>query len=131
MPIPSNYQVTSRQKQAARTAVAVALSQVGKPYVVAGSGPGGFDCSGLTWYAYAAAGIALPRTATEQFAAVPRVPLTDLQPGDLLFFYPGVTHVGMYLGNGLMVDSPHVGTFVRVEPFAPWFGPVMGVGRPS
>jgi cell wall-associated NlpC family hydrolase len=107
------------------------LAQVGKPYTIGGNGPGSFDCSGLTRYAYAVAGVALPRTAAEQFAAVAHVPLAEAEPGDLLFFYPGITHVGIYLGNGLMVDSPHVGAFVRVEAMSPWFGPVMGVGRPS
>jgi cell wall-associated NlpC family hydrolase len=82
-------------------------------------------------FAYAAAGVALPRTAAQQFAAVPHVPLAAVQPGDLLFFYPDVTHVGIYLGNGLMVHAPHVGTVVTVEAFSPWFGPVIGVGRPT
>ena len=63
--------------------------------------------------------------------ATPHVALTDARPGDLLFFYPGITHVGIYLGDGLMVDAPHLGALVRVEPFEPWFGPVMGVGRPA
>ncbi|HLY84824.1 MAG TPA: C40 family peptidase [Acidimicrobiales bacterium] len=128
--IPASYQGAAHQSLAARKALAVALGLVGTPYVTGGSAPGGFDCSGLTQYAYAAAGIALPRTALQQFDAVPHVPLADVQPGDLLFFYPGITHVGIYIGNGLMVDAPHPGTTVQVEAFS-WFGPVMGVGRPS
>ena len=116
--------------QIAATAVRVALAQVGKPYVTGGSGPGGFDCSGLTQYAYAAAGVYLPRTALEQFDAVRHVSLADAQPGDLLFFYSGITHVGINLGNGRMVDAAHPGTYVRVESYLAGWGPVMGVGRP-
>jgi cell wall-associated NlpC family hydrolase len=98
--------------------------------VIGGQGPGGFDCSGLTLYAYAQVGISLPRTAAEQFATTSHVSAADLQPGDLLFFYPGITHVGIYIGNGLMVDSPHVGAYVRVEQYQ-WFGPLMGASRPT
>jgi NlpC/P60 family len=131
LPLPAGERLNYLQERIAATVVQVALAQVGTPYVFGGAGPGGFDCSGLTQYAYAAAGIQLPRTAAEQFAATPEVPLTDARPGDLLFFYPGITHVGIYLGDGLMVDAPHPGAFVRVEQFEPWFGPVMGVGRPG
>jgi hypothetical protein len=131
LPIPSGYVAAIRQTRLEEKAVAVALAQVGKPYAVGGVGPVSFDCSGLTLFAYAATGVALPRTAAQQFAAVAHVPLAAAQPGDLLFFYPGITHVGIFLGNGLMVDAPHMGDVVRVEAFSPWFGPVMGVGRPT
>ncbi|MHB1533145.1 MAG: NlpC/P60 family protein [Acidimicrobiales bacterium] len=130
LPIPSSYMATFIQEKEAQEAVAVALDQVGKPYAYGASGPGAFDCSGLTQYAYAAAGVALPRTAAEQFAVLPHVPIAQAQRGDLLFFYPGITHVGIYLGDGLMVDSANPGTVVRVEAFS-WFGPVIGVGRPG
>ena len=116
--------------QVAAKAISVALALVGTPYVSGGSGPGGFDCSGLTQYAYRAAGVYLPRTAAEQFASEPHVPLADAQPGDLLFFYSGITHVGINLGNGLMVDAPHTGGYVRVESYLVGWGPVMGVARP-
>ncbi len=131
LPLPASERLNYLQERIAATVVQVALAQVGTPYLFGGARPGGFDCSGLTQYAYAAAGIQLPRTAAEQFAATPHVALTDARPGDLLFFYPGITHVGIYLGDGLMVDAPHLGALVRVEPFEPWFGPVMGVGRPA
>ncbi|MCU4186578.1 C40 family peptidase [Acidiferrimicrobium sp. IK] len=130
LPVPSTYAAGAVQKAAAAKAVAIALSQVGKPYAVGAAGPGAFDCSGLTSYAYGNAGVALPRTTAQQLAVLPKVPLAAAQPGDLLFFYPDISHVGIYLGGGLMVDSPHVGAAVRVEQFS-WFGPVMGVGRPG
>jgi len=130
LPVRTSSTTAPPQQGVAQKVVAVALAQVGKPYEYTGTGPGVFDCSGLTQFVYAAAGVALPRTAAEQLAAIPHVPLADAQPGDLLFFYPGITHVGLYLGNGLMVDAPHPGAYVRVEAFS-GFGPIMGVGRPS
>jgi cell wall-associated NlpC family hydrolase len=129
--VPSVYVAAAIQKAVSARAIAVALAQAGKPYSFGGNGPYSFDCSGLTKFAYAAAGVALPRTAAEQFAAVPHVPLAQAEPGDLLFFYAGVDHVGIYLGDGLMVDAPHAGAPVRIEAFEPGFGPVMGVGRPA
>ena len=132
LPVPASYLMAGTQRLQAQTAVAVALAEVGKPYSVGGSGPYSFDCSGLTQFAWGAAGVALPRTAAEQFAAVPHVSLADAEPGDLVFFYPGIEHVGIYLGDGMMVDAPHTGAYVRVENFTvPGWGPVMGVGRPG
>jgi cell wall-associated NlpC family hydrolase len=129
--VPGAYLAAAAHKAIAARAIAVALAQVGKPYSYGGNGPYAFDCSGLTRFAYAAAGVNLPRTAAEQLAAVPQVPLAQAQPGDLLFFGPGIGHVGIYLGDGLMVDAPHTGASVTVEAFEPAFGPVMGVGRPA
>jgi hypothetical protein len=131
LPVPAAYAQMSRLRHVGARVVATALAQVGKPYVLGGTGPATFDCSGLTMFAYAAAGITLPRTSQQQFAAVSHVPATSALPGDLLFFYPGITHVGIYLGNGLMVDAPHPGAAVRVEAFSPWFGPVIAIGRPA
>jgi cell wall-associated NlpC family hydrolase len=107
---------------AARVALAWALRQLGTPYVWGGETPGvGFDCSGLVQAAYRAAGIALPRVAQDQFDAGPRVPGgSRLEPGDLVFFGASpseVTHVGMVVRPGVMVDAPHTGAAVRVEPF--------------
>ena len=103
----------------AQLAVQVALAQVGTPYLWGGEEPGGFDCSGLVQYAYAAAGLALPRVAQDQYDAGPRLAAgVTLVAGDLLFFGTGphdVTHVGIYLGGGRMVDAPHTGALVRVE----------------
>jgi cell wall-associated NlpC family hydrolase len=111
-----------------KRALSVALSEVGKPYVYGAAGPGAFDCSGLTRFAYAAAGVRLPRTSYAQIGATARVSGRDLRPGDLLFFYSG-GHVGIYVGHGMMVDAPHSGARVRVESVA-WFGPLAATGRP-
>ena len=128
--MPVAERTASRQGQSAKVALTVALSQIGKPYVEGAVGPTAFDCSGLTLYAYRAAGVALPRTAAQQLAATPHIAASQLRPGDLLFFYPGITHVGIYMGNGLMVDAPHTGAVVRVESYR-WFGPLAGVARPD
>lgn len=117
-----------------------ALEQVGKPYVWGGVGPDGFDCSGLTQQAWAAAGVSIPRVTTDQFPAGTRVSLDELAPGDLLFYdtrpySPGdpPTHVTMYVGDGQMVNAPSTGQNVRVEAvessfYSPRF---MGAVRPS
>lgn len=99
---------------AAQIAVDTALAQVGKPYVWAGAGPNVFDCSGLTQFAYRAAGIALPHSSRMQSTIGTPVPRDQLQPGDLVFFYSPVGHVGMYIGNGLMVYAPIAGDVVKV-----------------
>ncbi|MGH9077946.1 MAG: NlpC/P60 family protein [Acidimicrobiales bacterium] len=112
---------------AAGAAVAVALAQVGKPYVYGAAGPGSFDCSGLVAYAYAAAGIGLPHFTGAQWADTIQIPLTAALPGDLIFF-DGLGHVGIYLGAGLMVDAPHTGALVRVEPIF-GFGSIDGATR--
>ena len=91
-----------------------ALAQVGKPYVVAASGPNGFDCSGLTQFAYAAAGVSLPHSSRTQSTMGAAVSRADLQPGDLVFFYSPVSHVGMYIGNGQMVHASVSGRPVAV-----------------
>jgi cell wall-associated NlpC family hydrolase len=104
--------------QAAQTAVNTALAQVGKPYVWGGSGPNGYDCSGLTMYSYAAAGIALPHSAAGQSAMGMPVSVSQLQPGDLLFYYSPVSHVAMYIGNGQMVHASTEGEPVKVVSFS-------------
>ena len=100
--------------EAAGIAVQIALAQVGKPYVVGAAGPDGFDCSGLTQYAYAAAGISLPHSSRTQSGMGVPVARGDLQPGDLVFFYSPVSHVGMYIGNGQMVHASVSGRPVLV-----------------
>jgi len=101
---------------AAQVAVDTALAQLGDPYVWAGSGPDVFDCSGLTQYAYAAAGVNLPHSSGMQSTLGHPVSVADLQPGDLVFFYSPVSHVGMYIGNGQMVHASTSGSPVKVSP---------------
>jgi hypothetical protein len=127
-------------------AVEWALSQVGTPYVWGGETPGvGFDCSGLVQAAYHVAGLTLPRVAQDQYDDTPAVPPgQSLEPGDLVFFGGGpmsVDHVGLYVGiadgQTVMVDAPHTGADVRVEPFpdvpgASWGGSsYVGATRPA
>jgi peptidoglycan DL-endopeptidase CwlO len=100
--------------QAAQIAVQTALAQVGKPYVWGASGPDAYDCSGLTMYSYAAAGVALPHSSSAQSGMGIPVSRDQLQPGDLVFFYSPVSHVGMYIGNGQMVHASTSGTPVQV-----------------
>ena len=104
----------------AATAVAFAAGKLGVPYVWGGTGPYGYDCSGLVQAAYRAAGVSLPRVAQTQFDAGPRLAVYGVPvPGDLVFFggsATDVTHVGLYIGAGEMIDAPHTGTVVRIEP---------------
>jgi cell wall-associated NlpC family hydrolase len=114
----------------AGVAVKAALSQLGVPYVAYKATPGvGFDCSGLTMWAWAQAGVSLPHQSRQQYATVPHVPQGDAQPGDLLFFHSPISHVTMYLGNGQMVSAPHTGAVVRVSTVN--WNTVVGVGRPG
>ncbi|MFF8635976.1 NlpC/P60 family protein [Streptomyces pilosus] len=99
----------------AEKAIAFARAQIGKPYVWGATGPGSYDCSGLTQAAWKAAGVALPRTTYDQVNAGTTVPVSQAQPGDLVFFYDDVTHVGIYIGNGMMIHAPKPGTYVREE----------------
>jgi cell wall-associated NlpC family hydrolase len=99
---------------AAQTAVDTALAQQGKPYVWGGAGPSSYDCSGLTQFAYAAAGVQLPHSSRMQSTMGTPVAREALQPGDLVFFYSPVSHVGMYIGNGQMVHAPSAGSVVKV-----------------
>ncbi|MET9882170.1 C40 family peptidase [Streptomyces sp. NPDC006430] len=108
----------------AARAVAFAYGAIGKPYVWGATGPGSFDCSGLTQAAWRSAGVSLPRTTYTQINAGQRVSRDQLAPGDLVFFYSGITHVGLYIGNGQMIHAPRPGSTVRVAPIdsMPWAG---------
>jgi cell wall-associated NlpC family hydrolase len=99
---------------AAQKAVDTALAQVGDPYVWGAAGPDAFDCSGLTQYAYSAADVSLPHSSSSQSQMGTPVSRDQLQPGDLVFFYSPVSHVGMYIGNGQMVHASTSGQPVKV-----------------
>jgi cell wall-associated NlpC family hydrolase len=100
---------------AASIAVHTALAQLGKPYRWGGDGPDSFDCSGLTMYAWGAAGVSLPHSAAAQYDMLPHVSQRELQPGDLVFFGSPIHHVGLYIGKGLMVAAPSSGRVVQVQ----------------
>ncbi|MER6459494.1 NlpC/P60 family protein [Streptomyces sp. NPDC001228] len=99
----------------AAKAIAFARAQIGKPYVWGATGPGSYDCSGLSQAAWKAAGVSLPRTTYDQVNAGTTVSLADARPGDLVFFYGDVTHVGIYIGDGMMIHAPKPGAYVREE----------------
>lgn len=111
-----------------RLATEAALSQLGKPYVWAADGPDTYDCSGLTMWAWAHAGVLLPHNSGAQFAVTARVAVADWQAGDLLFFGSPIHHVGMYIGDGNMVEAPYTGAFVRVG--TAMRSDYVGAGRP-
>jgi peptidoglycan DL-endopeptidase CwlO len=96
-------------------AINAALGQLGVPYRYATSLPGvSFDCSGLTHYAWGKAGVYLPRNSRAQASTLPRVPKDQAQPGDLIFYYSPISHVGIYLGGGQLVHAPNSGTVVKI-----------------
>jgi cell wall-associated NlpC family hydrolase len=111
-------------------AVAFAYAQLGKPYQWGATGPGSYDCSGLAQAAWAAAGVSIPRTTYEQWAALPHIPTSALQPGDLLYF-DGIGHVAIYVGNGDIIDAPQTGSDVQKIPLAGWYASTLvGAARP-
>ncbi|MFE7119793.1 NlpC/P60 family protein [Streptomyces sp. NPDC057654] len=110
-------------------AIAFARAQMGKPYVWGATGPNSYDCSGLTQAAWKAAGVDLPRTTWDQVKTGTRVATDDLQPGDLVFFYDDISHVGMYIGDGKMIHAPKPGASVRVESI--FYMPIYGSVRPA
>ena len=97
-------------------ALQAALSRRGDPYVWGAAGPNAFDCSGLVVWAFAQEGIALPHYTGDLWNSGVHIARDDLEPGDLVFFYPDISHVGLYIGDGLMVDAPDFGEVVRVDP---------------
>ncbi|WP_230194870.1 C40 family peptidase [Streptomyces coriariae] len=99
----------------AEKALAFARAQIGKPYVWGATGPDSYDCSGLTQAVWKAAGVTLPRTTYDQVNAGTTVSLADARPGDLIFFYDDISHVGVYIGNGMMIHAPKPGAYVREE----------------
>lgn len=113
----------------AAQAVAFAKAQLGKPYVWGATGPSSYDCSGLTQAAWRAAGVSLPRTTWDQVNAGTPVSKSQLQPGDLVFFYSDVSHVGIYVGNGRIIHAPKPGDVIQYAPMD-WM-PFHSAVRPS
>ncbi|MGJ6981009.1 NlpC/P60 family protein [Aestuariimicrobium soli] len=112
-----------------QVAASYALSKVGGPYVYGGTGPTGFDCSGLTGAAWRAAGVSLPRTSQGQWGVGVPVSVSQLQPGDLVFYYSGISHVGIYVGNGKIVDAANPRSGIRVTSVTGNYMPFMGARR--
>jgi cell wall-associated NlpC family hydrolase len=107
--------VTAPSERAAK-AIRYACNQIGDPYVWAQDGPGSFDCSGLTMAAWKQAGVSLPHSSRQQASYGTRVSKSNLRPGDLVFFYSPISHVGLYIGKGLMVHAPSSGRNVMIAP---------------
>ncbi|SBV00951.1 Cell wall-associated hydrolases (invasion-associated proteins) [Streptomyces sp. MnatMP-M77] len=113
----------------AEKVLAFARAQIGKPYVWGASGPSSYDCSGLTQAAWREAGVDLPRTTWDQVKIGTRVATSDLRPGDLVFFYDDISHVGIYKGDGMMIHAPKPGANVREESI--YSMPIHGSVRPA
>jgi cell wall-associated NlpC family hydrolase len=128
-PVPPPPAPSISPNSGAAGAIAAAKSHLGLPYRYGGSSPStGFDCSGLMMWSWAQVGVSLPRTSRAQHAATQRVPISQLQPGDLVFFGSPVYHVGMYIGGGQMIHSPHTGDVVKISPIG-YMGGTMSGGR--
>ena len=114
----------------AGTAISAAYSVIGTPYVFGAADPNvGFDCSGLTMWAWAQAGVSLPHSSAAQYSSLPHVAQSDVQPGDLLFFYSPISHVGMYVGGGRMIHASHPG--VPVSVVSVYWDSFVGAARPG
>jgi peptidoglycan DL-endopeptidase CwlO len=111
---------TGPTKTQAEQAVAYAYSKLGDPYQWGATGPGAFDCSGLTMSAWASAGMSIPRISYDQMSQLPAVPLNALQPGDILGF-AGNSHVAIYVGNNELIDAPTTGSFVEKVALSGWY----------
>jgi cell wall-associated NlpC family hydrolase len=122
---------TGSASSPARKAVNYAYAQLGKPYIFGGTGPTGYDCSGLTMMAWRAAGVDLPRVVPDQYNAIRHVAKSDLQPGDLVFF-DSLGHEGVYVGGGRFIHAPHTGTDVQYASISNsyWVSHYVGAGRP-
>jgi peptidoglycan DL-endopeptidase CwlO len=114
-----------------RAAVAVhfAMAQTGKPYVYGAAGPSAYDCSGLTMAAWGAAGVGLPHSSSAQYGYGTHLSPSQLQPGDLVFYYSPISHVGMYIGNGMIVNAENPSAGIRVAPL--YSMPFVGAVRPG
>ena len=123
--MPSSVPASGR----AAAAVQYAMAQVGDAYAYGAMGESAFDCSGLTMRAWAQAGVSLPHSSSAQFGSGPRIAASDLQPGDLVFYYSPISHVGIYIGNGLIVHAANPGTGVAVSGL--YSMPYVGAVRPG
>ena len=123
---PSSVSVPASGRAAA--AVQYAMAQVGDAYVYGAMGENAFDCSGLTMRAWAQAGVSLPHSSSAQFSSGPRIAASDLQPGDLVFYYSPISHVGIYIGGGRVIDAPYPGLSVHISGL--YSMPLAGAGRP-
>ncbi|GAA1450116.1 C40 family peptidase [Mycobacterium cookii] len=123
--VPASVPASGR----AAAAIQYAMAQVGDAYVYGAMGENAFDCSGLTMRAWAQAGVSLPHSSSAQFGSGPRIAASDLQPGDLVFYYSPISHVGMYIGNGMIVHAANPGTGVAVAGLHSM--PYVGAVRPG
>jgi len=126
---PSDALPSIPSSDQAAVAVRAAMAQIGKPYVWAGSGPASYDCSGLTMSSWRQAGVVMAHSAADQYASFKHVSVDQLQPGDLVFFGHPIHHVGLYVGNGMMVHAPETGELVQVSPMSR--GDLVGASRPA
>ena len=124
---PSSFPKVAASGGAAK-AVAYAKAQVGKPYVYGASGPSSFDCSGLTMMAWAQANVSLPHSSSAQYGATRHISSSQLQPGDLIFYYSPISHVAIYVGGGMQVAATHTGDYVRLQALHTG---ITGYGRPA
>ena len=126
----NQYKNLPKVSARSQTAINAALSQLGVPYRYARSSPGvAFDCSGLTTYAWAKAGVGLPRNSRQQYNALPHIPQSMAMPGDLMFYGSPIDHVGIYLGGGRLVHAPQTGDVVKISAIR--WNRVIGVARPG
>jgi peptidoglycan DL-endopeptidase CwlO len=102
-------------RASAAAAVRAAASQIGKPYRWGAAGPDAYDCSGLTMWAWAQAGVSLPHSSRAQYSSLPHVSMSQLAPGDLVFRGSPIHHVGIYKGGGVVIHAPHTGQTVRED----------------
>ena len=121
---PVEFAAPAPQISTGQRILDAASTRVGSPYVWGATGPSSFDCSGLTSWAYKEAGISIPRTSQAQIGGGTQVSKADLQPGDIVAFYSGASHVGIYAGNGQVVHAPYSGTSVSYAPLdsMPFYG---------
>lgn len=126
---PGTGAATGSYAAKAEKVLSFARTQIGKPYVWGATGPSSYDCSGLTQAAWRAAGVDLPRTTWDQVKVGQRVATEQLLPGDLVFFYNDISHVGIYIGDGKMIHAPKPGTSVREESI--YYMPIYGSVRPA